>query len=53
MECKQLGFSDYELNTANKQGLLKKSDRLRCNWFQRSRPAKLASYWAINDCCNS
>jgi hypothetical protein len=33
-------------------GLLKKPDRLRRNWFQRSRPAKLATYRAIDDCCN-
>ena len=33
-------------------GPLKKSNRLQCNWFQRSRSDKLASYWAISDCCN-
>ena len=34
------------------EGLLKKADQLRRSWSQRSMPAKLASYRAINDCCN-
>ena len=46
------GRAAFAARLAGNWGLLKKADRLRHNWFQRSRPDKLASYWAINDCCN-